>query len=129
MTDRSDVLRRPEGLNDEGARWWDGHAPDLWKRGLLTSETRDDVIWMARVYERLQALQRRAQEGALVFEQDGEPFINPAAAESTRLGRIHLWLRHRYGITREGRQEMKARGGTPSPNPIPTWMLDEDEEV
>ena len=117
---RSEILRRPRGLDDAGAAAWDSIAPDLWKAGLLTAETYTDVVWMVRVLQRVGELRQRGW-----MEVEDGP--NPDSMEIDRLWDVLRWLSHRYGLSPLGAETLKASGQPGPLKTIPEELLDPPE--
>lgn len=122
MSKRSDVLRIPEGFDELAAERWRMIAPILWKNGLLTTDTRDDVEWMCRLHSRCFGdvrRQRRASGQPDVGDQEG--------LASLRELKLLLRLEYRYGVNAPGRMEMADRGYPGTLNPADADMLEADE--
>ena len=115
---RSEILRRPPGLDDAGAATWDSIAPALWKDGLLTAETYSDVLWLVRVLERISELNQRTRD---VVKEDG---LNLDSMELDRLLDVLRWLSHRYGLNPLAAARMKASGQPGPLKTIPEELLD-----
>lgn len=125
MSKRADVLQQPVGLDEVGAERWRIVAPILWKQGLLTTDTRDDIEWDCRLHSRLHVLNRRPSRDS---SRSGTREDQIGDMEGIRVLRLISRLEYRYGLNALGRRVMADRGHPGTLNPLDEDMLDSDEQ-
>ena len=104
MSSRAEVLRTPESLTGVALRQWETDAPEFWKAGTLTEETRAAIVQGCRDWAIYRAFSQRLHADEDVSRAESR------AAHEAFCRALDVW--HNHGGTPVGRMEMAERGGT-----------------